>query len=366
MRTLVGQLSPRFDVIHAEGGSGCVDLAREQQPDVILLDMMMPGMGGADVLKALGDDPRTEDIPVIVLSALAGVDDKVSGLDGGAVDYIVKPVDAKELVARAAAAIRTRSRPAGWARPRDEDPLTGLLDGNAFRRRTQEECSRAARAHSALSVLLIDIDHMGDINEKLGHAEGDAVLTAVGRLLRTILRASDSVFRVGGDEFAVLLPDTDLPTAKAAADRVRAALVIAPTRLAVTASIGIADFNPGNTADEALDKAKIALVRARESGGDRAWRADDPRRKAISARTLSEDLTDREWAVLTHLARGRTEQEIARRLGIRTGTVRSHKARIRRKLHVAPNARLADFARMNFRELIPEIAITEPADPGES
>jgi DNA-binding NarL/FixJ family response regulator len=94
------------------------------------------------------------------------------------------------------------------------------------------------------------------------------------------------------------------------------------------------------------------LFRAKESGGNRSWRADDPRKRSINPIALSEELTDREWDVLAHLANRRTEQDIAKRMGIRPGTVRSHKARIRRKLHVDPELRLSEFARSNFRELI--------------
>ena len=103
---------------------------------------------------------------------------------------------------------------------------------------------------------------------------------------------------------------------------------------------------------------EIALVRAKESGGGRTWRADDPRRHGLNPVALSEDLTEREWDVLVHLSHRRTEQEIARRLGISRGTVRSHKARIRRKLHVSPDMRLSDFVRTNFRDLVNRL----PAD----
>ncbi|MDQ3939759.1 MAG: LuxR C-terminal-related transcriptional regulator, partial [Actinomycetota bacterium] len=117
---------------------------------------------------------------------------------------------------------------------------------------------------------------------------------------------------------------------------------------------------PGRNADEVTAKAEIALFRAKESGGGRSWRSDDPRRHGLSPSSLAEDLTDREWDVLIHLSHHRTEQEIARRLGITRGTVRSHKARIRRKLHVSPDMRLSDFVRKNFKELINRL----PANTG--
>jgi DNA-binding NarL/FixJ family response regulator len=116
-------------------------------------------------------------------------------------------------------------------------------------------------------------------------------------------------------------------------------------------SVGIAEYSRTRSMSELLSKAQIALFKAKESGGDMSWRSDDPRKHSLNTVSLAEELTLREWDVVSNLAQRRTEQEIAEALGISTGTVRSHKARIRRKLHVAPDVRLADFVRENFRDL---------------
>src|SRR5687767_14668395 len=128
------------------------------------------------------------------------------------------------------------------------------------------------------------------------------------------------------------------------------------------ASVGVAQFSNGRAAEEVIARAEIALFRAKESGGGRTWRADDPRRHGLNPVALSEDLTEREWDVLVHLSHRRTEQEIARRLGISRGTVRSHKARIRRKLHVSPDIRLSDFVRSNFNDLIHRLPASTNAE----
>jgi DNA-binding NarL/FixJ family response regulator len=151
-----------------------------------------------------------------------------------------------------------------------------------------------------------------------------------------------------------MLPDTDLPTAAVVAERCRDA--VANLRWMggrVTVSVGVAELQSGHAAEDLVARAQTALQRAKESGGNRMWRADDPRRHGLGPSSLARELTEREWDILVHLSHRRTELDIARRLGIRPGTVRSHKARIRRKLHVTPDIRLADYVRQHFKDLEP-------------
>lgn len=351
------QLGEGFDVIQASNGEECVEKALAETPDVILLDMMMPGMNGAEVLTALSEEATTKDIPVIFLSALGTTEDKVRGLEGGAVDYIAKPAEPKELVARVGAAARTRARQEQLLTTATSDALTRLSDRASFDSRLAQEISRSERSGSPLSILLIDIDRLDAINEERGRSGGDRLLNQISESLRKTLRTADVLYRYGGDEFAVILPDTELGTAYLAAERCREAIA-GSDPAEVPASVGVAQLSAGRTAEEVIARAEIALFRAKESGGNRTWRADDPRRHGLNPVALSEELTEREWDVLLHLSHRRTEQEIARRLGISRGTVRSHKARIRRKLHVSPDMRLSDFVRSNFRDLVNRL----PAD----
>ena len=362
LRTLAHiQLTEGFDVIQAANGEECIQLAATHAPDVILLDMMMPGMDGAQVLTALSEHPSTADIPVIFLSALSATEDKVRGIESGAVDYIAKPFDSAELRARVGAAARTKARVDEMVRGRGGDLLTGLPERKAFESRLVEEISRSRRSASALSIMLIDIDQVDQINEKFGRGAGDQLLRNIADELRAGLRTSDVLFRYGGDEFALILPDTNVATAYLAGERMRAAIATVQIQgQAVSASVGIADHSPGRTAEELIARAEIALFRAKESGGNQSWRADDPRRRGLNPISLSEELTDREWDVLAHLSQKRTEQEIARRLGISAGTVRSHKARIRRKLHVAPDVRLSEFVKSNLHDLVTRLGSVEP------
>jgi len=348
------QLSLRgFQVIQAESGEQALELARTKSPDVILLDMMMPGMSGADVLRALHADPDLEDIPVIFLSAVSGLEDRVQGLEGGAVDWITKPHDPRELIARVGAAARTKARQEEMKLQVGNDPITRLPMRKAFEESLLLELNRATRNRNPFCIFLVDIDHLSSVNDRLGELAGDQLLREVASVLRSTLRNSDEVYRYGDDEFAVLLPDVEVGAAFQAAERCRVEIeTITSDGVPTAASFGVAQSSGGRSAEDILSRAEIALYRAKESGGGCIWRADDPRRHGLNPVALSEELTEREWDVLVHLSHRRTEHEIARRLGISRGTVRSHKARIRRKLHVSPDIRLSDFVRSNLKDLI--------------
>ena len=335
-----------FDVIQAANGHECLALASTHSPDVILLDIMMPGMDGSEVLTALSGDPVTKDIPVVFVSALSSPEDKVRGLENGAVDYITKPLETREFVARVGVAARRRRREPTAT----EVPGIGGRDG--FEARLREEVARASRSSSSLAVLLVDVDHLREVNDLHGTASGDALLAEIASSLGSTLRVSDSMYRYGGDEFSIILPDTDLPTAAVVAERCREAVAaIRWMTRRVTVSIGIAQLQHGHAAEDLAARVQTALHRAKESGGNQLWRADDPRRHGLGPTSLARQLTEREWDVLVHLSHRRTEQDIARRLGIRPGTVRSHKARIRRKLDVSPDLRLTEYVRSHFKEL---------------
>lgn len=344
LRTLAGlQLGDAFDVVEAADGEQALALAAQHAPSVILLDMMMPGMSGEEVLVELSKEESTRDIPVIFLSAMTEVDQRVRALEEGALDYVTKPADWRELTARVGAAARVHQRHEEIRMDMSRDPVTDLPLRGSFMRRLQEEVARSARSTSPLSVLLIEIDAVEPTVDLIRRS---------GEVLRNTLRTADALFRYAEKQFAAILVDTDVATAYMAAERLRdATKTLRGQRVPTTISVGISEMSVGHTPQELVDRATVALFRAKESGGDQSWRADDPRRRALSPLALSEELTEREWEILSQLAQKRTEVEIARRLGISAGTVRSHKARIRRKLHVSPDVRLSEFVRTNMSGL---------------
>jgi len=361
------QLRDDFSLILAESGAECIQIAQTRSPDVIVLDMMMPGMDGLTVLEILNEDSSTADIPVICLSALSRVDDKLKGLYGGAIDYMTKPADQRELVARIWSAIRRREKETVALQRSAADPVTQLPSRGAFDLRLNEEIARSKRTSAPFSVLIIDVDQLDAINESIGREQADRLLARLARVVKSNLRASDLLFRYESDEFSALLPESDAGTAWVAAERIRSAVKeIESNSVLTTVSVGIAEYSRAKSLGELMSKAEIALFKAKESGGDMSWRSDDPRKRSLNTVSLAEELTLREWDVLAHLAQRRTEQEIADVLGISSGTVRSHKARIRRKLHVAPDVRLADFVRENFRDLSEREAAPRVIDNGSA
>ena len=342
-----------FDVVQASSGAECLEIAITRAPDVILLDMMMPGMDGGDILRKLHANEATRDIPVIFLSALTRPEDAVKGLESGAVDWIRKPHEPRELVARVGVAARTKARHQEMVLQVGADSVTRLQSRSAFDERLVLEVSRSSRSTAPFSILIVDIDGMGEINSRLGPRGGDEVLREIATLLRQALRSSDEAFRYGGDEFVVLLPDAEVGTAFLAAERICHQIAkFSVGGSPVSVCIGVAQYSLGRTAEELISRTEIALYRAKESGPGTVWRSDDPRRHGLNPIALSEELTEREWDILAHLSHKRAEHEIARRLGISRGTVRSHKARIRRKLHVPPHIRLTEFVLSHFSDLV--------------
>jgi len=359
------QLRADFSLILSDNGAECIQVAQTRSPDVIVLDMMMPGMDGLTVLQILNEDSETADIPVICLSALSRIDDKLKGLYGGAIDYMTKPADQRELVARIQSAIRRRQKETESLQRSSADPVTMLPSRGAFDMRLNEEIARSKRTSAPFSVLIIDVDHMESINQRIGREQADRLLVRLSKVIKSNLRASDLLFRYEGDEFSALLPESDAGTAWVAAERIRSAVkAIETDAVLATVSVGIAEYSRTKTLGELMSKAEVALFKAKESGGDMSWRSDDPRKHSLNAVSLAEELTLREWDVLANLAQRRTEQEIADVLGISSGTVRSHKARIRRKLHVAPDVRLADFVRDNFRDLSERVGSAQGTERG--
>jgi diguanylate cyclase (GGDEF)-like protein len=281
-----------YRVFVAENGHVAVELARETLPDLVILDVMMPEMDGLEACRLIKEDERTRDLPVIFLSARDETEMKVNGLTLGANDYISKPFKAEELLARVSVAIRLK-------RERDQlrataaaatasaelaheqamtDALTGLLNRYGLQRTLQREHSEARRYHRPLSCLLIDLDHFKFVNDTYGHPAGDIALQQIAEILSKAVRGSDMVFRYGGEEFLVLLPETNLEGASALAEKIRLA---ADAQLfgdghifPLTLSAGVASLSDQESGNDMIARADMALYDAKAGGRNRVEKAD--------------------------------------------------------------------------------------------
>jgi len=278
---LLGRLLERdgYDVVKAPDGTEALRLARESRPDLLLLDVSMPGADGYSVCRELqADGPSAP--PVIFLTANAHTSARVSGLDAGAVDYITKPFEPAELKARVRAALRTKEAKDALATEAATDALTGLLNRSQLEPRACQLVALARRHGHRLACLMIDLDHFKVVNDTYGHAAGDAVLVEAARRFRQVTRASDAIFRYGGEEFLALLPETDIEGAVTIAEKLRLALAVAPVVFApedgsivaipVRASVGAATWQDGlESAARLIAAADEALYQAKALGRDR-------------------------------------------------------------------------------------------------
>lgn len=229
---------------HALSGAEGMVKAEEAQPDLILLDVHMPEASGFDVCRDLKANSSTQDIPVIFLTGAADVDQKVLGFELGAVDYIQKPFDSAELNARVRAALRTKRFQDMLAQRAMIDGLTGLWNRTHFEIRLQDEVAATQRYDRPLSLIMLDVDHFKKLNDNHGHPFGDEVLQAVGEALAETARTSDWACRYGGEEFAVILRETNLEGALILAERLRKLIEDLTLRnkgqdVKVTASFGV-------------------------------------------------------------------------------------------------------------------------------
>lgn len=282
-----------YEIVFASDGHEAITTARKVEPDVILLDVLMPGLDGYDVCRWVRSDSVLKEVTILLVTSLSNREERLKGLEAGADDFISKPFDAVELRSRVRTIIRLnryrklRERDNQLTLMRSElaklentskqlrqlamfDDLTNLDNRRGFFIKSPEEFNRAKTHQTDLSVLMIDVDIFKGINDTFGHEAGDYILKDLTIKLKSNLRATDIAGRLGGDEFVVLLPHTPLSSALILAERLRKSMESElfqydGNTFTATISIGAAALTPWmenindllHCADKALYQAKM-------------------------------------------------------------------------------------------------------------
>ncbi len=257
----------------AKNGAECLARAQAEPPDLIVLDVMMPGDDGFVVAQTLSKDPLTSVIPLLFVSATRDLTERFLGLKLPAADFLAKPFSREDLVARVALALRQSDARARLLSDANLDHLTGLGNARHLQAQLAVEQARSERYGTSLAVLMIDFDRLKKFNDQHGHLAGSEALATMGDILLDGIRETDVAVRYGGDEFVVLLPHTTLVDGVKFAERTLAKVRQArPCGFGFSVSIGVAarvaatDLMLGRLFEE----ADAAVYRAKGLGGDRA------------------------------------------------------------------------------------------------
>lgn len=299
LKLLTDFLKEQYEIFTADNGNAALMVAEEALPDLILMDVIMPGMDGFTACSMLKNNPKTADIPVIFITAQNNAEDIVRGFNAGGVDYLTKPLNHLELNVRVKTHIelkKSREELMRYTQQMEElikeinqkneqlkeaydnisraamtDLLTGLPNRRYMIEKIKDEMARFKRYGRVFSFILGDIDFFKKINDRFGHECGDYVLKAIAELMKSKLREQDIVCRWGGEEFLLLLPETDLNGALAIAERLRKGIealkmVYEGSSVKVTITMGVAVFSKDSGVDEAIKKADDALYIGKGKG----------------------------------------------------------------------------------------------------
>jgi len=283
VEVLLELLSEEYDVMAALDGEMALEIASEDEPDLILLDIMMPKMDGFEVCRKLKVNSTTKDIPIIFITAKVDEDAIEKAYDLGGTDYVTKPFKPKELLARVKKELKLQELIYNLQASKEEliilastDSMTKLYNRRYFSTTSVHIINLAKRDKTDTSVIMIDIDKFKAINDTYGHQVGDDVIILLAQKLQDYARHSDIVCRYGGEEFVLLLPETSIEGALVIAEKIRLhvenmSVEAGEHQLKFTVSIGISQINIKDdiNIESALHRADTALYEAKTSGRNR-------------------------------------------------------------------------------------------------
>jgi len=270
-----------YAIIFAQDGVEALEKVRTERPDLILLDIVLPGIDGFDVLTELKKCEISQSIPVIIISGRSNPDDEVKGLELGAVDYITKPFHEIVVKARVETQVRILKQIRIIEKIGYIDNLTNIPNRHQFDQNLSSEWKRAKREGHPVSFIMIDIDHFKIYNDTHGHQQGDVALKTVASTIKSSLkRPADIVARWGGEEFSVLLPNTTIDGARHIAEDIRrnvetASILCFATDSYhnITVSLGVSQILPdnNNNMSNLISQADAALYMAKDMGRNRVF-----------------------------------------------------------------------------------------------
>jgi two-component system, cell cycle response regulator len=295
-----------YEAILAMNGGQALESVAVDEPDLILLDVMMPQMDGYEVCSILKKEKGLKDTPVIFLTARSETEDIVKGFEAGGVDYVVKPFNTAELRMRMKTHLelkksrdKLKESNENFRKANEElneanetiklknsqlkevmgklefssmtDPLTGLFNRRHIMDKIEEEASRFKRGNKEFSLIIADIDFFKKVNDTYGHDCGDYVLKQVSGIILESVREIDFVARWGGEEFLILIPDTGIEGGRVLADRIRMniekySFQYNEIQLSLTMTLGVSIFDGTSTIDEIIKKADNAMYEGKKSG----------------------------------------------------------------------------------------------------
>ena len=278
-----------YSLTFALGGKQAIERVTASKPDLILLDLMMPEIDGLEVCKRLKNNAKYADIPIIFLTASNEEEKLIAAFESGAVDYINKPFKKPELLARIrnhlllkhtiekliSMQINLQDALVKVEKYANTDPLTGILNRRSLFEIANQEFSRVQRYGPPFSIFLIDLDHFKNVNDNYGHQIGDIALCTVVKDIQNTIRNVDFLGRYGGEEFMLILPETDGEQALILAERIRklvASSIIETEKgnLKLTLSIGITSYDPKDRSlEDMISRADRGVYQAKKLGRNR-------------------------------------------------------------------------------------------------
>lgn len=270
-----------YDLLSADSGEHAIEMASREKIDVMLLDVLLPGMDGFEVCRRIKEEEQTRNIQIVLITGLTDLESKILGVENGADDFLVKPIHHREIQARVLALLRKKSYLDQICAHYEialssaiTDDLTGLYNRAYFINSLDLELKRAKRQKYSIALIMMDIDDFKLYNDQLGHFEGDMLLRELAQVLRLSVREVDMAVRYGGEEFAIIMPYTDRCEAVTVAERVLDAIRNHPYSNSlihqvkpVSMSAGISVFpNDAESVNDLICRADEMLYRAKRSG----------------------------------------------------------------------------------------------------